>query len=50
MTRQPKDITDHAEAAAIELERAAKALRGGMPPEDLGERVVNIGRMMWRRT
>lgn len=45
----PKDITDHAEAAAIELERIVKILRGGAAPEDVGERVVNIGRMMWRR-
>ena len=46
----PTDTTDHADAAATELERIVRMLRGGAAPEDLGERVVNIGRMMWRRT
>lgn len=43
-------MTDHAEAAAIMLEKVAALLRAGQPPEDLGEAVVLIGRMMARRT
>jgi hypothetical protein len=43
-------MTDHAEAAAIMLEKMAALLRAGRPPEDLGEMVVLIGRMMARKT
>jgi hypothetical protein len=43
-------MTDHAEAAAVALEKVAALLRAGQPPEDLGEAVVLIGRMMARRT
>jgi len=43
-------MTDHAEAAALMLEKVADLLRAGRPPEDLGELVVLIGRMMARRT
>jgi len=43
-------VTDHAEAAALMLEKVADLLRAGRPPEDLGELVVLIGRMMARRT
>lgn len=43
-------MTDHAEAAAVMLEKVAAQLRAGRPPEDLGEMVVLIGRMMARKT
>ena len=43
-------MTDHAEAAALMLEKVADLLRAGRPPEDLGQYVVWIGRMMTRKT
>ena len=43
-------MTDHAEATAILLEKVAALLRAGRPPQDLGEYVVLLGRMMARRT
>lgn len=43
-------MTDHAEAAALALEKVSALLRAGRAPEDLGEYVVLIGRMMARRT
>lgn len=43
-------MTDHAEAAAQMLEKMAALLRAGEPPEDLGQYVVWIGRMMARKT
>lgn len=43
-------MTDHAEAAALALEKMAALLRAGRPPEDLGADVVLIGRMMARKT
>ena len=44
------EMTDHAEAAALALEKVTAGLRGGRSPEDLGADVVLIGRMMARRT
>ena len=43
-------VTDHAEAAALALEKVTAGLRAGRSPEDLGADVVLIGRMMARRT
>lgn len=43
-------MTDHAEAAAQLLEAIIARLRAGDPPEDLGQYVTLIGRMMARRT
>jgi hypothetical protein len=43
-------MTDHAEAAALLLEKVVAQLRAGRPPEDLGTVVILIGRMMARRT
>ena len=44
------ELTDHADAAKSALLRIIKQLNGGTSPEDLGEQVVLIGRMMARRT
>jgi hypothetical protein len=49
-TANKPTTTDHAEAAAVMLEKVAAQLRAGRPPEDLGETVVLIGRMMARKT
>jgi hypothetical protein len=43
-------MTDHAEAAAVMLEKVAALLRAGHAPEDLGEAVILLGRLMARRT
>ena len=43
-------MTDHAEAAALALEKIAALLRAGRPPEDLGQYIIWIGRMMERKT
>jgi len=45
-----KQMTDHADAAAAALEKVIAMLLAGHPPEDLGEAVILIGRMMARRT
>lgn len=42
-------MTDHGLAAAEMLERIAKLLREGEPPEDIGWLVVLAGRMMERK-
>jgi len=46
----PKDMTDHAAAAAEALEKIVAQLRAGRPPEELGPDVILVGRMMARRT
>jgi hypothetical protein len=43
-------MTDHAAAAAEALEKVIAMLRAGHAPEDLGEAVILIGRLMARRT
>jgi hypothetical protein len=43
-------MTDHAEATVEALEKIIALLRAGHSPEDLGEAVILIGRMMARRT
>ena len=43
-------MTDHAAATAEALEKIVASLRAGHSPEDLGEAVILIGRMMARRT
>lgn len=48
--KQSQTMTDHAEAAALALEKVTAGLRAGRSPEDLGADVVLIGRMMARRT
>jgi len=48
--KQSQTVTDHADAAALALEKMAALLRAGRPPEELGPGVVLIGRMMARRT
>ena len=43
-------MTDHAAAAAEALEKIITMLRAGHAPEDLGEAVILLGRLMARRT
>jgi len=43
-------MTDHAAAAAEALEKIIAMLRAGHAPEDLGEAVIILGRLMARRT
>jgi hypothetical protein len=43
-------MTDHATAAAEALEKIIALLRAGHAPEDLGEAVILLGRLMARRT
>ena len=43
-------ITDHGAAASEYLRHIADLLDCGQPPEDLGPRVILVGRMMARRT
>lgn len=43
-------MTDHAAATVEALEKIIALLRAGHSPEDLGEAVILIGRMMARRT
>ena len=43
-------MTDHAAAAAEALENIIAMLRAGHAPEDLGEAVIILGRLMARRT
>jgi hypothetical protein len=43
-------MTDHAAAAAEALEKIIALLRAGHAPEDLGEAVILLGRLMARRT
>jgi hypothetical protein len=43
-------MTDHAAAAAEALEKIIAMLRAGHVPEDLGDAVILIGRLMARRT
>ncbi len=43
-------MTDHAEAAAQALQRIIDLLTAGTSPEDLGEQVITLGRMMRRKT
>jgi hypothetical protein len=45
-----EEMTDHAAAAAEALEKVLAMLRAGHVPEDLGEAVILIGRLMARRT
>jgi len=43
-------MTDHAAAAVEAMEKIIAMLRAGVAPEDLGEAVVLLGRLMARRT
>ena len=43
-------MTDHAAAAAEAMEKIIALLRAGHAPEDLGEAVILLGRLMARRT
>ena len=43
-------MTDHAAAAAEALEKVIAMLKAGQSPEDLGEAVILLGRLMARRT
>jgi hypothetical protein len=43
-------MTDHAAAAVDAMEKIIAMLRAGVSPEDLGEAVVLLGRLMARRT
>jgi hypothetical protein len=43
-------MTDHAAAAAEALEKILALLQAGHAPEDLGEAVILLGRLMARRT
>ena len=43
-------MTDHAAAATEALEKIIALLRAGHAPEDLGEAVILLGRLMARRT
>jgi hypothetical protein len=43
-------MTDHAAAAVEAMEKIIAMLRAGVSPEDLGEAVVLLGRLMARRT
>jgi hypothetical protein len=43
-------MTDHAAAAAEAMEKIIAMLRAGHAPEDLGEAVILLGRLMARRT
>jgi hypothetical protein len=43
-------MTDHAAAAVEALEKIIAMLRAGVSPEDLGEVVILLGRLMARRT
>jgi hypothetical protein len=45
-----KIMTDHAAATAEALEKIIAMLKAGHSPEDLGEVVILIGRLMARRT
>ncbi len=45
-----KSMTDHAAAVVEALEKVIAMLRAGHSPEDLGDAVILIGRMMARRT
>lgn len=41
--------SDHVEATIEALLHLAKRLREGEAPEDLGEEIVRLGRMAWRK-
>jgi hypothetical protein len=43
-------MTDHAAATVEALEKIIARLRAGVSPEDLGEAVILLGRLMARRT
>jgi hypothetical protein len=43
-------MTDHVAATVEALEKIIAMLRAGVSPEDLGEAVVLLGRLMARRT
>lgn len=43
-------MTDHAAATVEALEKILALLRAGHVPEDLGEAVILLGRLMARRT
>jgi len=43
-------MTDHAAATVEALEKVLALLRAGHSPEDLGETVILLGRLMARRT
>lgn len=43
-------MTDHAGAAVEALKKIIAMLEAGHSPEDLGEAVILIGRLMARRT
>jgi len=43
-------MTDHAAATVEALEKVIALLKAGQSPEDLGEAVILLGRMMARRT
>ena len=43
-------MTDHSAAAVEVLEKIIAMLRAGHSPEDLGEAVILLGRLMARRT
>ena len=43
-------MTDHAEAAALLLEAIIAKLRAGYSPQDLGQQVTLVGRLMERKT
>jgi len=45
-----KEMTDHAAATVEALEKILALLRAGHAPEDLGEAVILLGRLMARRT
>jgi len=47
--KRERPMTDHAEAAAEYLQTIIRRLEQGIPPEDLGENVILIGRLMARR-
>jgi hypothetical protein len=43
-------MTDHAAATVEALEKVLALLRAGYSPEDLGDAVILLGRLMARRT
>jgi hypothetical protein len=48
--KKAKEMTDHVAATVEALEKIIAMLRAGHSPEDLGEAVVLLGRLMARRT
>jgi len=48
--KKAKEMTDHAAATVEALEKIIALLRAGHVPEDLGEVVILLGRLMARRT